>query len=85
MFNSLPRGFVHQQALYLFDDTLGCVYVIEQMGRRNLSHSFLKQEDITLKRVSLPYERFFLCDKDLYPPKDGKQRADPTRCEATIK
>ena len=56
--------------MYLFDSALGCVYVLYgwnftkwNLGRDDDNEDLV----IKLRRVNVPYERFFKCQEDRFP------------------
>lgn len=68
LFQTPPVGFYHDGHLYMLDSILGCVYVVRLSNDLNLQDAFAKEENILLKRLNVPYERFFRCpDKILEP------------------
>ena len=85
MFGSLPHGFHYQDSMYLFDDTIGCVFIVPHFNRIDLAKQFADKrgEDLPFHRRNLPYEYFFKCPGEFSANTTRELKLDPKRCETT--
>lgn len=81
--SSLPRGFVHEGILHLFDLSLGCLYrlPLEQIG--NLESKYETGQPFTVTRSNTAVEQFLICDRE--QPANISTEEVTMRCGRTSK
>lgn len=69
--SSHPVGYKNGENTFLFDNLLGCVYIIHRLPA-SLEALYKKYEgnpaaaEMTFSRTNVPYEEFFRCDVEYF-------------------